>query len=82
VETNSVTDFTFVSKFYELPKPHQARCLKQMVKRYGFGRNCSQSVSVVLYLTTFDPLKSVESLDAGTSTPEFVKVIGCLKRFK
>jgi len=75
-------EFTFVSIFYELPKAHEAPCLRQMVKRYGFGRICWQPVTVAMYLTTFDPLKSVESLDASTSTPSFVKVNGSLKRVK
>ena len=52
------------------------------MKRYGFGKNYSQSVSVALYLTTFDPLKSVESLDVRTNTPSSAKVNGSLKRVK
>ena len=82
LQANSVTDFTFVSIFYELPRTSEVQCLRQMVKRNEFGRTCAQPISVVSYLTTFDPRKYVESRDASRSTPSFVKVIGSLKRLK
>jgi hypothetical protein len=63
---------------YELPKLYGAQSLRHMVNREGCGR----MRSVALYLTKFDPRKSVETQDMSTSSPWSMKVIGSLKTVK